>query len=189
MTGRRILLASGSPQRKRLLAEAGYQFDVVVPSDPEPSADSFSDAAAYVTHTAWLKARQIAETIDSAMVLAADTVVTLAGQIIGKPLDRADAERILQRLSGSTHHCLTGVCLWLKPENVWRGAVAVTELQMRSLTRDELHAYLDSNRWAGKAGAYGIQDPDPYVSIIRGSHSNVVGLPLEIVQDLIDSVR
>src|SRR5262245_15691376 len=124
MNDRRIVLASGSPQRKRLLSEAGYQFDIVVPEDREPATDSFSDAAAYVTHTGWLKVRQIAARVESGIVLAADTVVTLAGEIIGKPADRADAELILCRLSGSVHQCVTGVCVWAQPESLWRGGVA-----------------------------------------------------------------
>ena len=180
----RLILASGSPQRKRLLAEAGYSFEVVVPDDGEPDAAAFSDAAAYVEHTAWLKARQVASRVTDGLVLAADTVVALGSQIIGKPADRADARRILHRLSGSEHQCLTGVCLWRRPDDFWIGGVDVTDLRMRQLSADELEAYVASDRWAGKAGAYAIQDPDPYVWIIRGSHSNVVGLPLELVERL-----
>jgi septum formation protein len=72
---------------------------------------------------------------------------------------------------------------------MWVGGVDVTELRMRQLASAELEAYLDSNRWVDKAGAYAIQDPDPYVTIIRGSYSNVVGLPLELVNRLLHSVR
>jgi septum formation protein len=109
MTKGRLILASGSPQRKRLLEQAGYDFDVIVPEESEPDPASFHDARAYVSHTAWLKARQAAERAGSGIVVAADTVVALAGQIIGKPADRSDARRILQQLSGSLHQCLTGV--------------------------------------------------------------------------------
>lgn len=182
----RLILASGSPQRKRLLGDAGYEIDVIVPENDEPNPAAFSDAAAYVEHTAWLKARQVGGRVSNGIVLAADTVVALGGQIIGKPADRADARRILQRLSGSEHECLTGVCLWRRPEDFWIGGVEVTDLRMRQLSADELKSYLDSDRWIGKAGAYAIQDPDPYVSIIRGSHSNVVGLPMELLARLLD---
>lgn len=185
MSKPRLILASGSPQRKRLLGEAGYTFEVIVSDDGEPNTAAFSDAAAYVKHTAWLKARQVAGRVSDGLVLAADTVVALGGQIIGKPADRADARRILQRLSGSEHQCLTGVCVWRRPADFWIGGVDVTDLRMRQLSADELEAYLASDRWVGKAGAYAIQDPDPYVAILRGSHSNVVGLPMELLETLI----
>ena len=181
----RLILASGSPQRKRLLAEAGHSFEVAVPENAEPDPAAFSDAAAYVEHTAWLKARQVAGRVTDGIVLAADTVVALGGQIIGKPADRADARRILHRLSGSEHQCLTGVCLWRRPDDFWIGGVDVTELRMRNLSAAESEAYLSSDRWVGKAGAYAIQDPDPYVTILRGSHSNVVGLPTELLARLL----
>jgi septum formation protein len=184
----RIILASSSPQRKRLLAEMGYDFEVISPTGDEPDPSSFADAAAYVTHTAWLKAREVAGRVESGLVIAADTAVALAGQMFGKPADVDDARHILQQLSGSTHQCWTGVCLWPRPGTNWIGDVDVTDLRMRELTRDELDAYLASDRWAGKAGAYAIQDPDPYVSIIRGSHSNVVGLPTELLERLLRGV-
>ena len=184
-----LILASGSPQRKRLLSEAGYTFEVIVPEDGEPDPAAFSDATAYVEHTAWLKARQVAVRVSDGIVLAADTVVALGGQTIGKPADRADARRILACLSGSEHQCLTGICLWRRPEDFWIGGVDVTDLRMRQLSTDELEAYLASDRWIGKAGAYAIQDSDPYVSIIRGSHSNVVGLPMELVQRLLENMK
>jgi len=182
----RLILASGSPQRERLLREAGYVFDVIVPKDGEPDPTLFADAAQYVARTAWLKAEQVASQIDCGRVLAADTVVALGGEIIGKPVDQAHARRILESLSGSVHQVLTGVCLWRRPDDNHLMAVDVTELEMRQLSGQELDDYLASDRWVGKAGAYAIQDPDPYVTIIRGSHSNVVGLPMEAVTRLLE---
>jgi septum formation protein len=179
-----IILASSSPQRRRLLDEAGYEFEVMEPDDREPDPRLFDSPTAYVAHAAWLKAQQIATRVNSGLVLAADTVVALGSQIIGKPIDRDDARRILRQLSGSVHQCLTGICLWSCPENYWTGAVDSTDLRMRELTSDELEDYLASNRWVGKAGAYAIQEPDPYVATIRGSHSNVVGLPMEFIDRL-----
>jgi septum formation protein len=181
----RLILASGSPQRKHLLQQAGYSFEIVVPAVPEPDASAFADAAAYAEHTAWLKARQVAAGLDHAVVLAADTVVALEGHIIGKPADRSDARRTLELLSGSVHEVLTGVCVWRRPDDFWIGAIDRTQCRMRQLSADELEAYLASDRWVAKAGAYAIQDPDPYVSIIQGSHSNVVGLPLELAASLL----
>ena len=186
---KRLILASGSPRRKQLLAEAGLTFETIVPGDEEPDVKSFSDAAAYVEHTSWLKARQVARGVACGVMLAADTVLALGGEIIGKPADRSDAQRILQKLSGNEHQVLTGVCLWQRPDDYWLGGVAVTDLCMRELSPAELEAYLDTDRWVGKAGAYAIQDPDPYVSIMRGSHSNVVGLPMELVSRLLEQLE
>ena len=169
-----------------MLREAGYSIEIISPDVREPDPALFSDPAAYVEHTAWLKARDVANRIDQGIVLAADTVVALAGQIIGKPVDRADARRILLRLSGTEHQVLTGVCIWQKPEDCWIGAFDLTACRMRDLLPAELEAYLATNRWVDKAGAYAIQDADPYVSIVRGSHSNVVGLPMELVKRLLE---
>jgi septum formation protein len=180
-----LILASGSPQRQRLLREAGYDFRIVRPDVREPDPRHFSDAAAYVQHTAWLKARHVARQLDQAIVLAADTVVALAGRVIGKPVDQADARRILQSLSGTEHDVLTGLCVWRKPADCWIGAFDLTLCRMQELSAAETEAYLGTDRWVDKAGAYAIQDPDPYVSIVRGSHSNVVGLPLELLGRLL----
>jgi septum formation protein len=185
----RLILASGSPQRRRLLGEAGYEFEVIVPDDREPDPAAFGDAAAYVGHTAWLKAQQVSEHVDRGIVVAADTAVVVAGHILGKPEDRADARRILRLLSGSDHEVLTGLCLWQRPEDYWIGAFDRTLLRMRNLSAQELEAYLATNRWVNKAGAYAIQDPDPYVTILRGSHSNVVGLPMELLDRLLGRIR
>lgn len=184
---RPLILASSSPQRCRLLADAGYLFEISAPDVREPDPAGFSDAAAYVEHTAWLKARAVACELAGGTILAADTVVALGGQIIGKPADRDDARRILSQLSGSLHEVLTGVCVWQRPDDLWIAGIATTSLRMRELAVAELDAYLATDRWKDKAGAYAIQDHDPYVSIIEGSHSNVVGLPMELVERLLAS--
>ena len=180
-----LILASGSPQRRRLLAEAGYEFEVTVPDECEPDVKDFSDPVSYVAHASWLKARQVVAQVTAGIVLAADTVVACGGEVIGKPSDREHARNILLALSGTRHQVLTGVCVWRQPEGYWLGGVEVTQIQMRRLEHAVIESYLDSNRWVGKAGAYAIQDPDPYVSIVSGSHSNVVGLPMELVARLI----
>ena len=180
-----ITLASASPQRQRLLREAGYDFVVVEPAGAEPDPAAFTDAAAYVTHTAWSKARQVAPRVCSGLVLAADTVVALDGQIIGKAKDVAHAKAILDKLCGTEHEVLTGLCLWRRPDDFWLGAFDRTRLRMRRLSSAELDQYVAGKGWVGKAGAYAIQDPDPYVSIVAGSHSNVVGLPLELLRRLL----
>jgi len=179
-------LASHSPRRRVLLAEAGYRFLLRGPELREPHPGTL-DPEAYAVHTSWLKARAVAADVPGpAAVLAADTVVAVDGQILGKPRDRDDARRILRTLSGTRHRVYTGVCVWLVPEQRWLGGVACSELRMREWSGEELEAYLDTQQWRGKAGAYGIQDEDQNVTLLSGSYTNVVGLPMELVGVLLE---
>lgn len=110
--------------------------------------------------------------------------------ILGKPTGRADAERILRSLAGTTHRVLTGVCLRLPSVGVALVACETTHVAMKSLSVEELHAYLDTGLWEGKAGAYGIQDhDDPFVAAVEGSYTNVMGLPMEKLADLFRHAR
>lgn len=180
----RFALASASPRRQQLLSLAGYDFDVIPSGVHEPPPEGFASAEAYVTHLAWLKAREVAGRYPG-RVLAADTATVAGADILGKAADRADAARILKRLMGTTHVTMTGVCLWLPRASQCLLACASTEVRMRELSAGELERYLDSGGWEGKAGAYGIQDKDdPFVEAIVGSYSNVVGLPMEKVSSL-----
>src|SRR5438093_12171102 len=110
-----------------------------------------------------MRARDAARQVSAGLVLAADTVVVLGGDIIGKPADAAHAGGILGKLSGSDHEVLTGLCLWHQPDALWVGSFDRTWLRMRPLSQQELKEYVRTDRWVGKAGAYAIQDPDPYV--------------------------
>lgn len=180
-----FILASASPRRRALLANAGYEFDVVPSGVEEPSATGFASAEAYVTHTAWLKASHVSLDANR-WILAADTVVVLGDQIIGKPTDRTHAQTTLQLLRGTSHRVLTGVCLRLPRCALALTAAESTHVQMRAFHDDDLSAYLDSGRWEGKAGAYGIQDDlDPFVESIDGSFANIVGLPIEKVRQML----
>jgi septum formation protein len=125
-------------------------------------------------------------TVTSAIILAADTIAALGNRVFGKPADRADARRILSSITGTAHQVITGVTLM---DPAVRRCVThhdVTAVHMRPLSDDELEAYLDSNAWRGKAGAYGIQDKgDEFVTRIEGSFSNVVGLPMELLSQML----
>jgi septum formation protein len=168
-----------------LLTEAGYDFEVD-PSDvdePEPGPGTPPDA--YVAALAWKKASAVARRRGDGLILAADTVGAVAGQILNKPADRADAERMIRLQEGRDSDVLTGLCLYRAGRDEWVGAVAVSVVRFRPLGDDERRAYLDSGRWQGKSGAYGIQDHDPFVAVARGSFSNVVGLPMERLAALI----
>ncbi|MDY6913416.1 MAG: Maf family protein [Planctomycetota bacterium] len=186
----RLILASGSPRRKQLLAEAGYDFEVVAPAISEPSyylrglsPSQQAEAMAY------FKARSVAEGRDGCYVLAADTVVAARDKTLGKPADEADARRMLSALSGSRHAVITGVAL-LGSDGGRLIASETTGVTMRKMSDAELDAYIASGEWAGKAGAYAIQETaDRFIESVDGSFTNVVGLPMELLGRMIREIR
>jgi len=187
-----FILASASPRRRQLCEKAGFRFEVKVSKVDEPPTDHFASPEAYASHTAWLKANDVARDSPANLtwVVGADTVVALGLQIIGKPSDRTDAERILRSLSGTRHRVITGLCVVLPREHVSIVDHVITTVEMKRLTERELSGYLDTNLWEGKAGAYGIQDDhDPFVATCEGSFSNVVGLPMERLREILELCR
>jgi septum formation protein len=175
----RLILASASPRRRQLLEEAGYAFEVDPSDVAEPDPASETSPAEYAAHLAWRKAMTVAKRRRSGLILAADTVCSVGGEILNKPLDRADAERMIRLQEGRDTDVITGLCLYRADRDEWIGAVEVSVVRFKPLSDPERTTYLDSNRWQGKSGAYGVQDRDPFVSVVRGSFSNVVGLPIE----------
>jgi len=176
----RIVLASASLARRELLQRAGYTFEVIPAGIQEPEHCSDSGPAAYVAHVARLKAEAVASRVAEGVVIAADSIVWHQGQVIGKPVDREDARRILERLAGTEHELWTGTCLWLRPEDWQLAWQEVSRVYMRPWTKAGLEAYLASGTWEGKSGAYAIQEKDdPYVELRSGSLTNVIGLPME----------
>ena len=180
---RRLILASSSPDRRILLERVGQPFEVIPSHIDEPTGQGFTDPRHYVQTVSWLKAAAVAPQVAEGLILAADTVGWLDGEVIGKPADAADARRILRTLSGRDHELWTGVVLWRKPDNlqiVWQEC---TRLHFRALSDNELDAYLATNAWQGRSGAYAIQEEgDPHLRIIEGSLTNVIGLPMESLQ-------
>ena len=181
----RLILASGSPRRKSLLREAGYVF-VVAPADiDEETYPPNLLPAAIAEFLAVAKAELIANRFPHDVTLAADTVVALGDQQLGKPRDAEHAREMLTMLCGTTHQAITGVCV-MRPATRWRKSVIVTStVQMRILTATEIDQYVAGGQWEGKAGSYGIQDDDPFVTRIAGSTSNIVGLPIEATAELL----
>ena len=182
-TPRPLILASASPRRVKLMREYGFEVQVIEPPLKEPGAlREGLTPAQQAEALSYFKARGVATLVDQGLILAGDTLVSLAGRVFGKPVDHEDARAILSALSGTTHHVITGVTLLDASTGarlVRHGATAVT---MKPLSGGELEAYLDTGAWQGKAGAYGIQDRgDPFVEEIDGSFTNVVGLPMELV--------
>ncbi|HEY3394518.1 MAG TPA: Maf family protein [Lacipirellulaceae bacterium] len=206
-----LVLASSSPRRRELLAEAGYEFTVVPPPpDIECGVCSESGPAGLVTELAFRKAQRVLglfqdeadcrePTIASRwssrpgshapIVLAADTVAECDGFILGKPHDEEDARAMLRQLSGREHRVLTGLCLWRLGASEPLVQVAVTTLRMDPLSRAQLDEYLASGQWEGKAGAFGYQDRLGWVHIVEGSESNVVGLPMELLAELLAQIQ
>ena len=186
----RLILASGSPRRRELLARIYPNFSVVPCrlTEPQRKSDKVEprDWAQAVAH---FKARAVADQHPGRWVLGADTIVACGGAILGKPRDLGDARAMLELQAQQVSEVITGVCLLRRGGEPRRlAATAVTKVWMRddAGVREE---YLDSGDWAGKAGAYGIQDVgDRLVARIEGSFSNVVGLPLEVVGELLGMV-
>jgi septum formation protein len=178
--GPRFVLASGSPRRRRLLEEAGYEFDVCLPSVSEVSCDWLTIHETTVCN-ATRKAWSVAKTLPGAVVLGADTLVTIDNQILGKPADFADAVQILRRLSGRWHAVWTSVCLCHLALGKSQGFCAVSRVKFRDLTGREIKTYLRKINPLDKAGAYAAQGHGKeIIRRIDGSYSNVVGLPMEI---------
>lgn len=182
-----LILASESPRRAELLRDHGYKFDVLKPPLPEPATLAGCRCPTELAESiSFFKARSVAAEVIAGVILAADTVSALQGQIFGKPCDRADAARILRALSGTTHEVITGVTILDAGTRRRKITHAITHVTMRGLTDAELESYLDTNAWIGKAGAYGIQDSgDCFVTGFEGSFTNVVGLPMELVGELL----
>lgn len=180
-----LILASASPRRRQLLAEAGYAFEVDPSGVDEPEPDASTPVADYVAWLAWRKASSVGLRRGAGLILGADTSCAVGGVILNKPVDRADAERMIRLQEGREVEVVTGLCLYRADRGDWVGAVEVTVCTCRPLTDAERLEHLDSGRWEGKAGAYGVQDDDPFVTVIRGSWSNVVGLPMERLASLL----
>ncbi len=181
-----IILASASPRRKQLLTDAGYEFEVEHSNIDEPEPTGPVDVRLYVAELAWRKAFAIRRKRPSGLILAADTACAVMGQILNKPVDRDDAERMIRLQEGRDTEVVTGLILYRADRHEWVGALETSVVRCRDLTDSERLDHLDSGRWEGKAGAYGVQDNDPYISVISGSWTNVVGLPMERLAELLE---
>lgn len=175
----RLILASASPARRELLARLGHPFEVA-PADIDEPESGFADPRTFVQTVSWLKAAAAARRIDDGIVLAADTIGWINDHPILKPADEADARRILREMAGREHELWTGVVLWRRSDDlqiVWQER---TQVAVAPLSEAELDVYLATRSWRGHSGAYAIQEKnDPYVRVVRGSITNVIGLPLE----------
>ena len=173
-----LTLASGSPRRVALLAELGVPFQTVVSGAPETIDPRLSPEVQAVA-LAERKARAVASQRHKGIVLGADTIVVLAGEILGKPVDDADATRMLRRLSGKEHRVVTGIALVDAGTGSLRSSAVSSTVRFRTLRDEEIDRYVATGEPKGKAGAYAIQGIGAgLVSMLEGCFTNVVGLPL-----------
>jgi septum formation protein len=175
----RFVLASGSPRRRELLKKAGYEFEIVSPPDDEVSHACLTIRELTICNAA-RKAQRVSQTVRDAVVLAADTLVTIDGQVLGKPADIDDAVRILRRLSGRIHEVWTAVCLRHAARGQSNSFHEVSRVHFRDLSDGAIRDYLGKVNPLDKAGAYAAQGHGTeIIEKIEGSYSNVVGLPME----------
>lgn len=184
-----IVLASRSPRRLELAESAGWIVTVVAPDEAveqsQPPLAAEEPLAAYVQRLARAKAEAVAAAVATGTLVACDTLSDVEGTVLGKPADAADARRMLEALSGRRHRVLTGVCVWRLPDGQPRSGVAESLLEMGPLSEEFLEWYLASGLWRGKAGACGFQDERLPLRLVGGSASNVVGLPLELLGEML----
>lgn len=185
---KKLILASGSPRRKELLNKAGYEFDIIksnyvedmtLPLEPKDLAKFLSLG----------KARDVAQyVIENAVIIAADTFIIFNGKVLGKPVSEKDAQETLALLSGNTHSVITGFTLLdTKTKQMYQDAVEST-ISFRALSKSEINEYVATGEPMDKAGAYAIQEgASGFVEHIKGSQTNIIGLPMETLKPALEN--
>ena len=186
----KLILASNSPRRKELLAGLGLLFEVRVLQDIDESYPDdlpVSEVALYIAGKKADAYRTIVN--DDELIITADTVVIVGNEILGKPVDEADAERMLRQLSGRTHQVTTGVCLLTASQE--RRFAVTTDVTFKELSDEEIRYYVTTYKPFDKAGAYGIQEWIGYVGVtcLHGSYYNVMGLPVQRIYETIRTLN
>ena len=180
----RVILASGSPRRQELLKFVIPEFDVIPSGAPE-EADGHPSKR--VVELALIKANDIAAQHPDALVIGADTLVAIHGQVLGKPRDEQEAVAMVRMLSGRTHKVYTGLALIA--DGKARTSCCVTRVTFAHMTETEIHAYVATGESLDKAGAYGIQGfAGKYIRAIRGCYYNVMGLPLHTLYRMLNEL-
>ena len=190
MNTSRLILASSSPRRQSLLREAGFKFITHPANIDEDNYPRPIRAANLARLLACQKASAVADLYPDDLVMGSDTVVVVdlpygEEEILGKPMNPEHATAMLRKLSGTIHRVITGVALHCVNSKFHRDAVVTSTVQMRKLSDVEIADYVLTKNWEGKAGGYGIQDKDPFVTNMSGSLTNIVGLPMEATTDLL----
>ena len=185
-----FILASGSPRRKELLELMGLEFKVIVSQADEDSVSKDLKPKLYVQELALLKASATAKEVlhnKNAVIISADTIVTLDGQILGKPKDEDDAFNTLSKLSGREHEVYTGYCVMRISDGKAVCGKVRTKVKFKDLSDDKIRGYINSGEPMDKAGAYGIQGLGSLlIEKIDGDYFNVVGLPISALADTLE---
>jgi len=177
-----LILASGSPRRRELLQGIGVVF-TVIPSDTAEAAQPGELPQEYALRVAGEKALDIARRHPGVWILGADTIVEIAGEVLGKPRDTTDGRRMLRLLSGRTHQVMTAFILLDGEGHVRARQVVTSRVTFKPLSDVQIHAYLATGEPFDKAGAYAVQGLGAsLVERVEGSYTNVVGLPMDEVQ-------
>jgi septum formation protein len=186
-----LTLSSASPRRKQLLEQAGFIFETLPPDESAEDVRRVRESPEdYVQRLAFQKAKNTADKLEQGIILGGDTIVLCGENILEKPADREDARRMLLHLRGQIHQVLSGLCLIKKTrdEMVIRQVTATTQLMMQPISDEEIETYLNTEQWQGKAGAFGYQDGNDWITLLEGSESNVVGLPMELFQTMYEDI-
>jgi len=182
-----IILASASPRRAELLGRIIKDFKVVPSGFDESRLDS-TDPVMFAEKASYEKAKDVAALNFDTLVIGADTIVVLGGEIFGKPQDLVHAKKMLLKLSGKTHEVITALTLFRQGMSLTEHAV--TEVTFKTLSEKDIDHYLRDNKVLDKAGSYAIQEiGDMFIKSIKGDHDNVVGLPVKLLREMLRSFQ
>ncbi len=188
MTAMRIVLASGSPRRQKLLSEMGYDFEVVTPAIPEENAPGEAPQD-YVKRLSRLKAESVALKYPDSLIVGADTVVVLERTILGKPESKSEAKSMLELLSGKTHTVFTGISMIVLKKDITASDFDSTEVTFNKLSPEDINRYVESGEPLDKAGAYGIQGMGSFlVDKYDGELDTVIGFPSKLFKTMYEGV-
>jgi len=185
----KFILASASKRRSELLSKSGYKFEVAPAEiDEESFLKEGITPVRFAEQTALAKANEIAARNPESLVLGADTVVDCDGQIIGKASDEQHAKEITEKLFSQPHKVITAVALVRKSDNLEIVESDTTVIYPKPMSKQQIAEHIRSGRWKGKAGAYAIQESDEFIKRVEGSFTNVIGLPMELLEELMKKV-
>ncbi|MDI6791249.1 MAG: Maf family protein [bacterium] len=188
----KLILASSSPQRAKLLKQAGFDFEVIFPGiEEEPSGvTKYLSPSEYVMAQAIAKAAEVASRVKEGIILGADTIVTCQGEIIGKPFSSAEASRMLHQLQGTTHEVITGLALFEAKSRHRLTDYVVTEVTMKSLTEEQITDYVSTGEPLGKAGGLDVAGRGAvFIEKVTGCFYNLLGLPVARLADMLAKAK
>jgi len=182
-----IILASASPRRRQLMSEAGYEFIVVLPEvDESTFTTNDADPVEYAKLLALAKAKSVTQKHPDSFVIGADTIVNFQGRIIGKAADAEEAGEITKKLFSAPHKVITGIAIVRLSDGTELVRSDSTTVYPRKMTPEQISDHIKGGSWQDKAGAYAIQETgDEFVEKIEGSLTNVMGLPMELMESLL----